>query len=54
MIPIVLTLWFLATGIWQHGRGLTIALFLIFLGFETWDAQRLEPRFTPFLVQVCE
>jgi|GEM_PF-2747926 len=54
MILIFVSLLFLAIGVWEHGRGLAIALFLILLGLGVWDVQRLEPQFTPSLAQVWE
>ncbi len=54
MIVITLSLLFLVIGVWQHGRGLAIALFLVLLGVGVWDIQRLEPQFTPSLGQIWE
>jgi len=54
MILIFFSLLFLAIGVWEHGRGLAIALFLILLGFGVWDVQRLEPQLTPSLAQVWQ
>jgi len=54
MILIFFSLLFLAIGVWEHGRGLAIVLFLILLGFGVWDVQRVEPQFTPSPGQVWE
>ncbi len=45
---------FLVIGVWQHGRGLAIALFLVLLCVGVWDVQRVEPRFTPSLGRIWE